>query len=282
MTRNQRISSKRGKGFSRFWRKAIYVLLGLLLLTWPGLERAWASEQTVRVGYEITGNYLYKADNGEYRGYDVEYLYAIAKYTDWNYEFVPFADWAGAVSALQQGKIDLLPTVLKSPEREATMLFPARSMGNAYVALIVRNDGQQYKYDDLAELQGLRIGTRHNTVDTKDFYAWAGEQGLQYTAVEFNTKKELLEALEAGTIDAAALSYTGDIRHYRAVAEFAPHGMYFAIAPSRKDLLRQMDWAMGQLSIMNPAFFANISRKYLEVDANPVPVFSAEELAFID
>ena len=35
----------------------------------------------VRVGYDISGSLLYQDETGDYRGYNMEFLYEIAKYT---------------------------------------------------------------------------------------------------------------------------------------------------------------------------------------------------------
>jgi ABC-type phosphate/phosphonate transport system substrate-binding protein len=61
----------------------------------------------------------------------------------------------------------------------------------------------------------------------------AGSTGLKYQLAVYGDNKELLEALDAGKIDAAGLSYIGRARKYRAIMEFAPQEMYFAVAPQK-------------------------------------------------
>jgi ABC-type amino acid transport substrate-binding protein len=178
---------------------------------------------------------MYKSDAGEFRGLTVEFLYELAKYTNWQYKFVPFKNWGEAVQSLKDGKIDMLPTMLKTPEREKEMFFSTRRMGNIYVALIVGKNDTRSSYGDLSTLQGKRIGVRRGTVDAAKFRDWAANNNLRYTEVEFNGQKDLLQALDQGQIEGAALTYTGLSRAYRAIAEFAPQDMYFAVAPQRRD-----------------------------------------------
>ena len=263
-----------------FIQRRVVCIAGIILLNilW---SMNVAAAQTVRVGYDRSGTYLYRDEQGEYRGYNVEYLYEMAKYTGWEYEFVPFGEWAAAVTALEHGDIDLLPTVLRSSEREGKMFFSMRRMGDTYVALVVRKDQDQYFYGDLEALQGSLIGVRQDTVDARSFFAWAEDYGLRYRLRQFRDQKDLLEALDAGSIDAAAMSYTGRARGYRAVAEFAPQEMYFAVTPGRRDLAQQLDTAMGQISIMNPEFLTKLTKKYLDTDTNSKPVFNKNELAFL-
>jgi signal transduction histidine kinase/ActR/RegA family two-component response regulator len=246
----------------------------------PAAAAAAPARKQVAVGYDVSGSYMYQNQDGEYRGLTVEFLYELAKYTNWQYKFVPFKNWGEAVQSLRDGKIDMLPTMLKSPAREKEMFFSARRMGNIYVGLIVGKQDQESTYGEFAELQGKRIGVRRNTVDEAKFKAWAAAHNLQYTPVEFNGQQDLLAALDKGEIAAGALSYTGMSRAYRAIAEFAPQDMFFAVAPQRQDLINELDIAMGRIDTVNPGFFSR-SRRYMEGERNSIPVFSRAEQEFI-
>lgn len=270
---------KKGQKYAGVYRRVVCLLV--LLCSWLFCTGTLQAQQTVRVGYDKSGIYLYRDEVGEYRGYTAEYLYEIAKYTDWNYVFVPFAGWSEAVDALERGDIDLLPTVLKSPERQGRMLFSMRRMGDTYVALIVRKDDDQYFYGDLKPLQDAVIGVRQDTVDAEKFYDWAGENQLQYSLRTFSDQGALLHALDAGQINAAAMSYTGRARGYRAVAEFASQEMYFAMPLNRRGLMHELDLAMGQIAVMNPDFLSKLTQKYMDNEINPRPVFNEDERQFI-
>jgi signal transduction histidine kinase/ABC-type amino acid transport substrate-binding protein/CheY-like chemotaxis protein len=250
-------------------------------LTLQTLAAAQA-EPLVKVGYDVTGVLLRKTDQGIYRGYNVEFLYEIAKYTGWNYQFVPYNTWDGALKALAAGEIDILPTVLKSPQREKEMLFANHWMGMIHVALVVPADDRTHFYGDLASLQGMRVGVRRNTKDAADVEKWAREVGLKYQLVVYGDNKELLEALDAGKIDAAGLSYIGRARKYRAIMEFAPQEMYFAVAPQKPQIKLQLDSALGQIAALNPEFYADAMEKLTGRETNPLPVFSQKENAFIN
>jgi len=108
---------------TRIGRVCLWFVLFLLSFTLllPGKVRAFGgsvpdNSQEVKVGYDVTGIYLVKETDGSYRGMNLEYLYEIAKYTNWHYTFVPYKSWAQAVEDLETGKLDILPTMLKSSE----------------------------------------------------------------------------------------------------------------------------------------------------------------------
>ena len=264
--------------------KASILLLSLLtaFVLPMSVKASAAGANVVRVGYDISGSMLYQDEAGDYRGYNMEFLYEIAKYTGWKYELIPFTKWADAVQAVEAGRIDILPTVLKSPERDGRVLFSDRRMGVIHVALVVPEDNQQHFYGAWDSLQGARIGVRENTVDSADFFDWAGKQKLQYQAISYDDRQNLIAALDSGTIDAAALSYIGAAKQYRAIAEFAPQDMYFAVAPTRPDVLNELNQSMGQITIINPQFYPNLLNKYMENSAVPKAVFSKGEREFID
>ena len=235
----------------------------------------------VRVGYDVSGIYLTRQSDGGYRGMNLEYLYEIAKHTDWHYTFVPYKSWALAVADLEAGKLDLLPTMLKSPEREKTLLFSDRGMGTIYVTLIVPKGDKSLPYGDIKALQGRRIGVRRNTVDSENFRIWAHDNKLTYTEIPYDGQGDLLLALDAGQIDAAAMSYVGRARAYRPIAEFAPQDMYFAVPQSRRDLYVALNTALTKISLMNPIFFNNISKRYMGMGASVKLIFSDNERLYI-
>ena len=255
------------------------VILLLAVMLFPMLLKAEA--ETLRVGYDPAGSYLEFGKNATFQGYNMEYLYEISKYTNWSYELVPYTKWADAVQALETGEIDILPTVLRSPEREHSILFSMRPMSDMRVALIVPQDDKVHFYGDLDCMQGARIGVRSNTLDAAEFKTWAQKYGLQYKLEIFDTQKELIDALDTGSIEAAALSYVGRARDYRAIAEFAPQNMYFAVTPGRQDILNALDIAMEQIVVMNPGFVEKISKKYMKTIGTTGPLFSHAEHEYI-
>lgn len=117
-------------------------------------EAAAPARETVRVGYSSSGSLLYRDEDGTYRGYDVLYLYEIARYTGWNFEFVPYDNWSKAIDDVRTGRIDILPTVLKTPEREKALLFSQTPMGSTNIALIARPGDPRYVYGDLSTVLG--------------------------------------------------------------------------------------------------------------------------------
>lgn len=273
-----RLKTRRNKAG---WHRLMAVCPALLFMLSPA-GYVHVERKNVRVGYSSSGSMLYRNDEGDYRGYDVIYLYEIAKYTNWDFTFVPYDKWNEAVRDLELGKLDLLPTVLKTPAREKTLLFPLHPMASTNVALVAPKNDTKYTYGDISGFQNAVIGVRENTVDTSAFIKWAASRGLNYQMKVYPDRGPLIQALDQGEVDLIATSYSGSVQQYPVVAEFSPQPMYFAVAPGRTDLVAEMDAAVNQSMLYDPSF-----NDRLMTLANPYRSanrlrFSQEEQEYID
>ncbi|MDY6267947.1 MAG: transporter substrate-binding domain-containing protein [Selenomonadaceae bacterium] len=225
------------------------------LIFFPCAASAEGTENSpIRVGYNSSGSMLYRDSEGRFQGYDAVFLYEIARYTGWTYAFVPYDDWSQAVADLAAGKIDILPTVLKTPEREQQMNFSLYPMAQTSVGVLKRPDDTRFVYGELSTIDGMRIGVRSGTADTKDFMAWMERHGLQGTLVPYRSRGDLLTALKAGMVDLAATSYAGDAQKFPLLAEFSPQAMYFATPKTRPEIGSELDRAMGNILLYNSGF----------------------------
>jgi ABC-type amino acid transport substrate-binding protein len=247
------------------WRGLSCLLLLLLLIgaslpAMAGGEEENAEPQTVRVGYSVSGSMLYKGENGEFRGYDAIYLYEIARYTNWRYEFVPYQSWGKALEDLEAGKIDLLPTVLKTPEHEQRMLFSLYPMASTKIALVSRPNDTRYAYGNFEETRGARVGIRTGTADEENFQSWAQKHHLSFDIVDYKDRSDMLKALRSGEIDLAATAYSGSVQRFPAIAEFSPQPMYFAVSPLRPELASALDQAMTDIQLYHSSFLTGLQR----------------------
>ena len=241
-----------------------FSLLVCLLLSAVGAaeaeDAAPPAHTKVRVGYSASGSMLYRDEDGHYLGYDALYLYEIARYTGWDYEFVPYTNWSQAIADVAAGRIDILPTVLKTPEREKKMFFSLYPMASTSIAVIARPEDDRYIYGDIGSTDGARVGVREQTADTKAFFNWAAKNGLHFDIANYHDRGDLLAALRAGDIDLAATSYAGEAQKFPAIAEFSPQAMYFAVAPQKPQIAAQLDQAMGNILLYNSSFVSTLER----------------------
>jgi two-component system sensor histidine kinase/response regulator len=115
-------------------RLCCLLLLCLLPLAAPAAlqldeaERAWLHEHPVlRVGLERNGWPPFDVidEQGRHRGLSGDYLALLARHLGVRLELVLLDDWSAAQAALGDGRVDLLPSVARTPERETSMAFSA-------------------------------------------------------------------------------------------------------------------------------------------------------------
>lgn len=150
-----------GKPQSKRLESLIFTLVCCLCLlgTWSVADAATKnSRQEVRVGYIYDGDYMYKTAEGEYRGYDVEYLYTLAQQVGWHITFMDYIDSESSLKALQDNTVDILIGMAKTPEREATFFFSEKKMVTSYMTLMVRPEDERYIYGDTAAFNGMVAG----------------------------------------------------------------------------------------------------------------------------
>ena len=117
------------------------VCLSVLLISFVCLGNHWSfaasekkTEQTdkrvVKVGFLETPGICEKDKCGNYTGLTPDYLNEIAKYTNWEYEYVPTTPDT-FIQDLADGKYDVLGGAYYAKELEPYFAYPKYSMGSS-------------------------------------------------------------------------------------------------------------------------------------------------------
>lgn len=264
-------------------RLVIFIAVCLLMAVWAPLTvfAAESDTRTIKVGYYEDGDYMSKNQQGEYVGFNIEFLQELAKQTDLKFEFVDAVSWPGAYEMLVNGEIDLLPAVYRTEERENVMKFVTLPMCNIYTTLNVRMDDGRYDYEDFSGFEGMKVGIIRGGVDGENFKAFCREHNVNLEILEYNETEELLNALEENAVDGVAITHLGKNSSFRSVAQFAPSPLFFAVAMDEPELLAELNRAMNQILLSNPSYETDLYNKYLAPSPNQKPVFTKGELQYI-
>lgn len=142
------------KGMNGILMIAVLLIVFLFPLDVSAAETASAA----LVGYYEDGDYMYHNAQGEYEGYNFEFLQEVSKLSGLSYEVVDSPSWQEAFQLLIDGRIDILPAVYRTEGRMDQMLFTDESMCTIYTTLNVRMDDNRYNYEDFDAFQGMRVG----------------------------------------------------------------------------------------------------------------------------
>ena len=261
----------------------LFFTLSLQLLAWPQKVSSAASEapQEVRVGYIFDGDYMYKTPEGEYRGYDVEYLYTLAQQANWQISFVDYKDSERSLAALRDNQIDLLIGMAKTSEREGKYLFSAKKMVTSYMTLMVRPDDERYTYGDTANFAGMVTAARRGAVVVDIYKAWCAKNNLTPQLLLCDGYEDALQALLDKRADAMVVGGVYAFDKTRTVAQFSPSDSFFMLAPARADLKRQLDGAMDKVLTQNPLYELELLNKYFAKVQGDVPLLTPAEKAYV-
>ena len=269
------------------WAFVIAFTCTVATTTYPGSSRAFADEfatfgkRVVTVAYFEDGDYMSTDEEGRYVGYNIEYLNEIARYADWTYEYVKYPSWEEACAALEASKVDLLPMVYYTEDRERRMIFSASSLCEISTTLNVRLDDTRYAYEDFKTFSGMRVGVIANSQDAEAFAQYSEKNGFSADIVAYSVTGDLLKALDEGAVDAIAITYLGTNSRFRTVAQFAPEPLYIALSPERTDIADELDSAMSRLKLRDPDFATLLYDRYFSINTDQDPVFTEDEYAYL-
>lgn len=241
-----------------------------------------AEEPVARVGYYEDGDYMYHNAQGEYEGYNFEFLQEVSKLGGVQYEVVDTPSWQDSLQRLIDGDIDILPSVYRTEERAKQMLFTDQPMCTIYTTLNVRMDDTRYDYEDFEAFQGMRVGIIRGGEDGESFKRYCDEHSVKLTIVEYDETQALLDALDDGALDGVAITHLGRGSNFRSVAQFAPTSLYIAVSKKRPELLAQINRAINDILLRNPGYRMDLYDKYLSPSPNQAPVLTKEELEYIE
>ncbi len=248
----------------------------------------------VRVGYFLYEGYQ-NLVNGEYSGFGYEYLKEIQKYNTWQYEFiteVPSLDgkgnptgsyiplsYARALDMLEEGSLDIVGSVRKTPEREQRYLFSNFGCGIAYEMLTACESKQEIETG-----KKIVIGLRSGCVREEEFteiYTKAGfsDISLRY----FDYDNEMLKALkETKEIDYILSSSLRKTEGEQLVYKYNPKEHYFIFNKDRSDIADEFNLAQEQILLQKTAFAETLTAKYYKGTKNSTVWISNTEKKYVE
>ena len=247
-------------------RRAALCLLCLVMaavILSPITAQAQENEKTVRVGW-YDSSYNTIDQNGRRTGYAYEYQQKIASYAGWKYEYVS-GSWSVLLKMLEEGEIDLMSDVSYTQEREERMLYPSLPMGAEEYYLFIAPGNHEISSSDYGTLNGKRIGSNKDSVQTIFFRDWAEKNGVDCELVEVtSTENESLQMLRTGELDGyVTVDSFVDPSVAVPVVKVGSSDFYFAVSKSRPDLLGDLNAAMSRIQDENRFYNQQMYEKYI-------------------
>lgn len=231
---------------------------------------AAAAPRTVRVGiYENEPKIFTNAATGKPAGIFVDLLEAIAKDEGWRLVWVP-GTWDEDLKALEQGRIDLMPDVAFTPERDKIFDF--------HKDPVVENWSYIYSApgvhaERLAELNGKRVAVLQNTIQEIALRQLVDGFGYKIEIVRAESLNDAFELASKRKVDAAVANHLfGDYFYQRYGLQKTPIvlnqvPMFYAVGKGKNaDLLDRIDRHLVAWKMQPSSFYYKTFNRYTSTE----------------
>jgi polar amino acid transport system substrate-binding protein len=220
------------------------------------------------VAIEEVGYFPYNYDdNGTIKGFSIDILKYFEMNSMYEFEFI-ILPWPRALHLVAQGKVDLLLTLFKKPERELTYHFIEPSFGYEANQLFSLTDMKIDFNGQLKQLVPFTIGT------TREYsYGEYFDQANYLTKLPALTEDVLLKLLVSERIDLAISNpftfnrlildnqLENKVKGLKPYVEITP--VYMALTKQRQDS-KEISQKLGQLTklLKSKPYYQHLLKKY--------------------
>lgn len=272
----------------RIFKKNVFAACTALLisssLVFP--PTASAAEQVVlKVPFPEVEGFTMFDDRGQRYGLVVDYLNEIAKYTGWTYEYI---DTSGndMVNDFINGEYDLMGGTYYAEPLKQYFAYPDYSCGSTKSVLLARWDDNTIHGYDSRDLDGKVIGVVNRAAENiRRLEEFLSHNELQCTIKKYSPEEvaagQIDEDLTNGIIDIKLGNITDDNGKFRAVVYLDAQSHYIVTQPGNKEILEQLNWALGKILSANPDFPSLLYNKYFDDINTRSLLLTDEEIQYI-
>lgn len=213
---------------------ALWLALLMLLLAAP----VWA-QQTVRVGVYQNSPKVALASNGKPEGIFVDLIEAIAQEEGWQIEYIA-GTWAEGLHRLEQGELDLMPDVARTPEREQRYAFHREMVLGSWNQVYARRGGG---IRSMLDLQSKRVAVLDGSVQQTQMAQMADAFNLPVTLLPYPNYDAAFAAVGRDQADAVITNRFFGVRNARkygledTAIIFSPSKLFFAAPKQGHDAM---------------------------------------------
>jgi PAS domain S-box-containing protein len=266
-------------GHGRLWLFGSCLALVFVVFLSAAVPAA-AATRTVRVGVYQNEPKIFTLteEGGRPSGIFVDLLEQIAKEEDWKLVWVP-GTWDEDLQALQDGRIDLMPDVAYSFERDMRFDFHKTPVVDSWSYVYSASGGH---VDRISQLQGKRVAVLRGSIQETVFTQMVEGFGYDIDIVPVSSLKEAFELASSGKADAAIANYLfGDYFYQQYGLDKTPIvfnavPLFYAVDEGRNgDLLKAIDVHLNAwISEPGSVYYRTLSRYTAKEPAGGVPAWA--------
>ena len=268
--------------------RTLSFLLAILLSASPcfvshATELAKEQPEVLRVGFFAFSGYHMTDENGRRSGYGYEFLQRLAIHGGWSYEYAGYdRSYADALEMLENGEVDIVTSVSKTPEREEKFLFSDQDIGVNSTIFTVKSGNQDIVEGDYGTYDGIVVGMLDGNSKNANFERFAEEHGFTYQPIYFAEQDDLTAALQEGQVDAAVTGSLRLLENEWLLESFDASPFYICTRKDRADLMGQINAAINEMDLHDPNWRDTLHETYYSTDQDGAIIMNTGERAFLE
>ncbi|QSV47297.1 transporter substrate-binding domain-containing protein [Geobacter benzoatilyticus] len=188
---------------------ALFVML--LIVQCIAISSAGADAKLVTVGVYENPPKVFTDESGKPSGIFIDIIEHIAETEGWNLRYVR-GTWAEGLARLENGKIDLMPDVAYTTEREKIYSFHKIPVLTAWSQVYARKGSG---IQSILDLNGKRVAALEQTIQLETFRRLAKGFELNITLVPVADYKTEFDMIAKGKVDAGVTNRFYGLSHAR-------------------------------------------------------------------
>lgn len=204
--------------------------------------------------------------DGKRTGLLVDYLNEIAKYTDWEYEYID-ADAEEMITEFMEGEYDLMGGTFYAPGFEEYFAYPKYSTSRSMAVLLCQREDDSLRGYDLASLNGKTIGVYERAAEKIRYLEEFLERNHLECKLRYYTYEDTIETgdlypkLRAGEVDMLLGNEMEIGGEFRAVTSFQSQPYYIVTNVGNDEVLDGLNMALEYILESKPDFEEEIYNK---------------------
>ncbi|MFI3250293.1 MAG: GGDEF domain-containing protein [Eubacteriales bacterium] len=236
------------------------IFLFCILQLVPVSQVAHATGQTVRVAFlpEMYGFYEIQ-ENGDFSGYNYDYLMTIAQHTNWNYEFVVIeeggvsASLAKAEDMLYAGELDLVGPFSAASVRYDDFEIGQRNYGVYRYNFYSARNNYAISQDNYFLKDTLKVALVEYYYDLNEmFLQQMSDKNFELDITYVQNHGDMVDLLLSEQVDAIInldMSATAEYLDYLTTIDRIP--FYFASTKGNTELVAELDEAIRKVDVID-------------------------------
>lgn len=190
---------------------------------------------------------------------------------DLEVKFLLFDSFQDAYEAVESGEADIIPALLRTPEREKVFRFNSEAFMVSWSEVYTAKGTE---IGSLLDLRGRRIGLQGGGQNGRNFIYLMNSFDFQFEEVYYQSLAEVSEAILAGEVYAGVFFSTyfrGDSRIKPTNIIFNPNEAYIGLNPEvDTGLIEAVDQRLREIKEDNSSYYYDILADYLLIEQQAV------------